>query len=106
MALIYPQNGDLTKLLKSARKKVPQSARLSAGGGGQKLKGQCPNAPSMNLSGASLISIELIKLVNFRPMLSNNLNFAFQIKLLRPQEKVDFFVIFVLFLPLQKTNEP
>ena len=33
MALIYPQNGDLTKLLKSARKKVPQSARLSAGGG-------------------------------------------------------------------------
>ena len=33
VALIYPQNGDLTKLLKSARKKVPQSARLSAGGG-------------------------------------------------------------------------
>ena len=54
MALIYPQNGDLTKLLKSARKKVPQSARLSAGGGVQKLKGQCPNAPSMNLRGASL----------------------------------------------------
>ena len=52
-----------------------------------------------------VISIELIKLVNFRPMLSNNFNFAFQIKLLRPQEKVDFFVIFVLFLPLQKTNE-
>ena len=54
MALIYPKNGDLTKSLKSARKKVPQSARLSAGGGVQKLKGQCPNAPSMNLSGASL----------------------------------------------------
>ena len=54
MALIYPQNGDLTKLLKSAQKKVPQSARLSAGGGGQKLKGQCPNAQDMNLSGASL----------------------------------------------------
>ena len=54
MALIYPQNGDLKKLLKSSRKKVPQSARLSAGGGGQKLKGQCPNAPSMNLRGASL----------------------------------------------------
>ena len=53
-----------------------------------------------------VISIELIKLVNFRPMLSNNFNFAFQIKLLRPQKKVDFFVIFVLFLPLQKTNEP
>ena len=51
---MYPQNGDLTKLLKSARKKVPQSARLSAGGGVQKLKGQCPNAPSMNLRGASL----------------------------------------------------
>ena len=33
MALIYPQNGDLTKSLKSARKKVPQSALLSAGGG-------------------------------------------------------------------------
>ena len=54
MAVIYPQNSDLTKLLKSARKKVPQSARLSAGGGVQKLKGQCPNAPSMNLRGASL----------------------------------------------------
>ena len=34
--------------------KVPQSARLSAGGGGQKLKGQCPNAPCMNLRKASL----------------------------------------------------
>ena len=34
MALTYPQNGDLTKSLKSGRKKVPQSARLSAGGGG------------------------------------------------------------------------
>ena len=57
MALIYPQNGDLTKSLKSARKKVPQSARLSAGGGVQKLKGQCPNAPRVNLSGASLICL-------------------------------------------------
>ena len=54
MALIYPQNGDLTKSLKSARKKVPQSARLSAGGGVQKLKGQCPNAPCVNLRNASL----------------------------------------------------
>ena len=54
MALIYPQNSGLIKSLKSARKKVPQSARLSAGGGGQKLKGQCPNAPRVNLSGASL----------------------------------------------------
>ena len=60
MALIYPQNGDLTKLLKSARKKVPQSARLSAGGGVQKLKGQCPNAPSMNLRGASLTAVKLV----------------------------------------------
>ena len=34
MAVIYSQNGDLTKLLKSAQKKVPQSARLSAGGEG------------------------------------------------------------------------
>ena len=33
MALTYPQNGDLTKSLKSGRQKVPQSARLSAGGG-------------------------------------------------------------------------
>ena len=32
VALTYPQNGDLTKSLKSAREKVPQSARLSAGG--------------------------------------------------------------------------
>ena len=61
MALIYPQNGDLTKLLKSARKKVPQSARLSADGGVQKLKGQCPNAPSMNLRKASLTPLNLRK---------------------------------------------
>ena len=59
MALIYPQNGDLTKSLKSARKKVPQSARLSAGGGVQKLKGQCPNAPRVNLRGASLTVFSL-----------------------------------------------
>ena len=44
MALIYPQNGDLTKLLKSARKKVPQSARLSAGGGA-KAKRAMPKCP-------------------------------------------------------------
>ena len=59
MTLIYPPNGDLTKLLKLARKKVPQSARLSAGGGMQKLKGQCPNAPCVNLSGASLTALAL-----------------------------------------------
>ena len=45
MALIYPQNSDLTKLLKSARKKVPQSARLSAGGGGAKAKRAMPKCP-------------------------------------------------------------
>ena len=47
MALIYPQNGDLKKLLKSARKKVPQSARLSAGGvgGGAKAKRAMPKCP-------------------------------------------------------------
>ena len=33
-ALMYRQNGDLANLLKSVRKKVPQSARLSAGGRG------------------------------------------------------------------------
>ena len=54
MALIYPQNGDLTKSLKSARKKVPQSALLSAGGGVQLLFGQCPNRGGANLKGASL----------------------------------------------------
>ena len=54
MALIYPQNGDLAKSLKSARKKVPQSVRLSAGGGGQSLFGQCPNRGDANLKGASL----------------------------------------------------
>ena len=32
-ALIYRQNSDLANLLKLARKKVPQSARLSAEGG-------------------------------------------------------------------------
>ena len=38
---VLTQNGDLTNLLKSARKKVPQSARLSAGEGVQSLFGQC-----------------------------------------------------------------
>ena len=64
MAIIYPQNSDLTKSLKSARKKVPQSARLSAGGGVQKLKGQCPNARDMNLSGASLTASIIIFNIN------------------------------------------
>ena len=34
--------------------KVPQSARLSEGGGVQSLFGQCPNRPGIFLSGASL----------------------------------------------------
>ena len=38
-----------------------------------------------------VISSKLNKIVNFRPMLSRNFNFAFQIILLRPQEKVDSF---------------
>ena len=59
MALIYPQNGDLTKSLKSARKKVPQSARLSAGGGGAKAKRAMPKCPRVNLSGASLKGFKL-----------------------------------------------
>ena len=59
MALIYPQNSDLTKSLKSARKKVPQSARLSAGGGVQLPFGQCPNRGDANRKGASLTSVTL-----------------------------------------------
>ena len=54
MALTYPQNGDLTKSLKSARKKVPQSALLRAGGGVQSLFGQCPNRGGTIFKGASL----------------------------------------------------
>ena len=34
--------------------KVPQSARLSEGGGGQSLFGQCPNRPDIFQTGASL----------------------------------------------------
>ena len=51
MALIYPQNGDLTKLFKSAWKKVPQSARLSAGGGGAKAKRAMPKCPPREFEG-------------------------------------------------------
>ena len=54
MAVIYPQNSDLTKSLKSARKTVPQSARLSAGGEVQSLFGQCPNRGDAKFKGASL----------------------------------------------------
>ena len=49
-ALMYRQNGDLANLLTSARKKVPQSARLSGGGGG----GAIANRGDMNCIGASL----------------------------------------------------
>ena len=37
-------------------KKVPQSARLSEGGGGRSLFGQCPNRPCNFLRGASLMA--------------------------------------------------
>ena len=57
MALTSPQNGDLTKSLKSARKKVPQSALLRAGGGVQSLFGQCPNRGGTIFKGASLTAI-------------------------------------------------
>ena len=61
MALIYPQNDDLTKSLKSARKKVPQSARLSAGGAVKKAIRAMPKCLRVNLSGASLRKIEIEK---------------------------------------------
>ena len=38
-----------------------------------------------------VISIKLNKIVNFRPILSKNFNFAFQIILLKLQEEVNFF---------------
>ena len=50
-ALMYRQNGDLAN---RPGKKVPQSARLSAGGGGQLLFGQCPNRGDAIFGGASL----------------------------------------------------
>ena len=48
---MYCQNGDLTNLLKSARKKVPQSTCLSVG---QSQFGQCPNRGCNIFDGASL----------------------------------------------------
>ena len=56
--LINPQSSDLTKSLKSARQKVPQSARLSAGGGVQLLFGQCPNRGDAKFKGASLKPVD------------------------------------------------
>ena len=41
-------------MVKSRLKKVPQSARLSAGGGVKLLFGQCPHRGDINLKGASL----------------------------------------------------
>ena len=41
-------------MVKSRLKKVPQSARLSAGGGGKLLLGQCPHRGGDKLKGASL----------------------------------------------------
>ena len=43
--------------------KVPQSARLSEGGGGAIPIGQCPNRPCNFFSGASLIP----KFINYAP---------------------------------------
>ena len=60
MALMYPQNGDMIKLLKSARK---NSARLSAGQGVQKLFGQFPNAQVMKLEGASLRVLVCVRML-------------------------------------------
>ena len=40
----------------SARKQVPQSARLSEGGGVRSLFGQCPNRPDLFQTGASLMA--------------------------------------------------
>ena len=49
-ALMYHQNGDLSNLLKSSRKK----SAPECGGGMPSLFGQCPNRGDMNLKGASL----------------------------------------------------
>ena len=48
------KNGKNGKMVKSRLKKVPQSARLSAGGGGEMLFGQCPHGGGDKLKGASL----------------------------------------------------
>ena len=49
---------------------VPQSARLSAGEGVQKLFGQCPNAWVINLSGASLNLESKLSMLNFYQSIS------------------------------------
>ena len=58
-ALMYRQNGDLANLLKSAPKKVPQSARLSAGGGRNRYLGNA-QMPSL----AILLGLPLELTVN------------------------------------------
>ena len=42
------------RVVKMARIKVPQSARMSAGGGVQSLFGQCPNGGGVKILGSSL----------------------------------------------------
>ena len=54
MALTYPQNGDLTKWLKSARKKSAPECPFECGGGEQLLFGQCPNRGDAKFKDASL----------------------------------------------------
>ena len=51
-ALIQRKNGKNGKI--APGKKVPQGARLSAGGGGELLFGQCPHRGGDKLKGASL----------------------------------------------------
>ena len=59
VALMYPQNGDLTKLLKLARKKSAPECPNECGEGGQILFGQCPNVGDVNPKGSSLNTIRL-----------------------------------------------
>ena len=61
---MYRQNGDLANLLKSARKKVPQSARLSAGGGGggRSALGENPNPFGLFFLALKMEFVILLKL--------------------------------------------
>ena len=82
MALIYPQNGDLTKSLKSSRKKVPQSARLSAGGGGAKAKRAMPECPQHEFEGCFPNVVEcpdqLHRMLEGARMLEHTRSFSFE----------------------------
>ena len=64
MALIYPQNGDLTKSLKSARKKSAPECPFEGGGGVQSLFGQCLNRGGAIFKGASLTCDKLLPSYN------------------------------------------